>query len=201
MLADSESLKWPGFVEFDDINKRVLTYSATDKYANVAAHRAACEGNSSSSGCPPPLCELRCSAHWCRVVVTECLCAAWLARLRRKSAHGSSLCSRCANCRVYKVWNLLDYQYMFTVNDENVEETKIRCVLLLFIVVALLDRSFLPQLLFRPESVCDWLLPLARSGLRCPSEPFFRSLGRFRSIVSLTDSDCRLMLAVRASCC
>jgi len=30
-LFVSESLKWPGFVEFDDVNGKVLTYSAQDK--------------------------------------------------------------------------------------------------------------------------------------------------------------------------
>lgn len=29
-LFDSESLKWPGFVEFDDVNGKVLTYAAQD---------------------------------------------------------------------------------------------------------------------------------------------------------------------------
>ncbi|XP_064949212.1 uncharacterized protein LOC135598800 isoform X3 [Musa acuminata AAA Group] len=29
-LFESESLKWPGFVEFDDVNGKVLTYSAQD---------------------------------------------------------------------------------------------------------------------------------------------------------------------------
>lgn len=28
----AESLKWPGFVEFDDVNAKVLTYSAQDRY-------------------------------------------------------------------------------------------------------------------------------------------------------------------------
>lgn len=31
-LFESESLKWPGFVEFDDVNGKVLTYSAQDRY-------------------------------------------------------------------------------------------------------------------------------------------------------------------------
>lgn len=31
-LFQSESLKWPGFVEFDDVNGKVLTYSAHDRY-------------------------------------------------------------------------------------------------------------------------------------------------------------------------
>lgn len=31
-LFQSESLKWPGFVEFDDVNGKVLTYSAQDRY-------------------------------------------------------------------------------------------------------------------------------------------------------------------------
>ena len=32
-LFETESLKWPGFVEFDDVNGKVLTYSAEDGYA------------------------------------------------------------------------------------------------------------------------------------------------------------------------
>ena len=31
-LFESKSLKWPGFVEFDDVNGKVLTYSAQDRY-------------------------------------------------------------------------------------------------------------------------------------------------------------------------
>ncbi|XP_048421456.1 uncharacterized protein LOC103959787 isoform X3 [Pyrus x bretschneideri] len=31
-LFESESLKWPGFVEFDDVNGKVLTYSAHDRF-------------------------------------------------------------------------------------------------------------------------------------------------------------------------
>lgn len=31
-LFESESLKWPGFVEFDDVNEKVLTFSAQDRY-------------------------------------------------------------------------------------------------------------------------------------------------------------------------
>lgn len=34
-LFESESLKWPGFVEFDDVNGKVLTYSAQDRYASL----------------------------------------------------------------------------------------------------------------------------------------------------------------------
>lgn len=30
-LFTSESLKWPGFVEFDDVNGKVLTFSAQDR--------------------------------------------------------------------------------------------------------------------------------------------------------------------------
>jgi hypothetical protein len=30
-LFETESLKWPGFVEFDDVNGKVLTYSAQDR--------------------------------------------------------------------------------------------------------------------------------------------------------------------------
>ena len=31
-LFESEYLKWPEFVEFDDVNGNVLTYSAQDRY-------------------------------------------------------------------------------------------------------------------------------------------------------------------------
>eukprot|EP00947_MAST-08B_sp_MAST-8B-sp1_P005943 g5943.t1 len=34
-LFESESLRWPGFVEFDDVNGKVLTYSAKDKIYKV----------------------------------------------------------------------------------------------------------------------------------------------------------------------
>ncbi|KAL3622029.1 hypothetical protein CASFOL_034225 [Castilleja foliolosa] len=34
-LFESESLKWPGFVEFDDVNGKVLTYSAHDSIYKV----------------------------------------------------------------------------------------------------------------------------------------------------------------------
>jgi len=34
-LFESESLRWPGFVEFDDVNGKVLTYSAQDRVYKV----------------------------------------------------------------------------------------------------------------------------------------------------------------------
>ncbi|KFK38648.1 hypothetical protein AALP_AA3G142200 [Arabis alpina] len=34
-LFESESLKWPGFVEFDDVNEKVLTYSPQDSVYKV----------------------------------------------------------------------------------------------------------------------------------------------------------------------
>eukprot|EP00894_Picocystis_sp_ML_P002860 jgi/Pico_ML_1/53377/g3936.t2 len=34
-LFESESLKWPGFVEFDDVNGKVLTFSALDSIYKV----------------------------------------------------------------------------------------------------------------------------------------------------------------------
>jgi WD40 repeat protein len=34
-LFEGECLKWPGFVEFDDVNGKVLTYSANDKTYRV----------------------------------------------------------------------------------------------------------------------------------------------------------------------
>ncbi|KAL3893654.1 MAG: hypothetical protein SGPRY_014082, partial [Prymnesium sp.] len=40
-LFEAESLRWPGFVEFDDVNGKVLTYSAADQIykASAAAKR------------------------------------------------------------------------------------------------------------------------------------------------------------------
>lgn len=38
-LFETESLKWPGFVEFDDVNGKVLTYSAQDGYALEQLHK------------------------------------------------------------------------------------------------------------------------------------------------------------------
>ena len=34
-IFEEEELKWPGFVEFDDVNGKVLTYSAHDKAYRV----------------------------------------------------------------------------------------------------------------------------------------------------------------------
>ena len=34
-LFEGESLRWPGFVEFDDVNGKVLTYSATDQMYKI----------------------------------------------------------------------------------------------------------------------------------------------------------------------
>lgn len=36
-LFETESLKWPGFVEFDDVNGKVLTYSSQDGWANFSS--------------------------------------------------------------------------------------------------------------------------------------------------------------------
>lgn len=35
-LFESESLRWPGFVEFDDVNEKVLTFSAQDRYVPLS---------------------------------------------------------------------------------------------------------------------------------------------------------------------
>ncbi len=34
-LFESESLQWPGFVEFDDVNKKILTFSAVERVYKV----------------------------------------------------------------------------------------------------------------------------------------------------------------------
>ena len=36
-LFQAECLKWPGFVEFDDVNCKILTYSAVNKCAAADA--------------------------------------------------------------------------------------------------------------------------------------------------------------------
>ena len=41
-LFQAECLKWPGFVEFDDVNCKILTYSAVNRCA--AAVDADCRG-------------------------------------------------------------------------------------------------------------------------------------------------------------
>nr|GMC96611.1 UDP-N-acetylglucosamine--N-acetylmuramyl-pyrophosphoryl-undecaprenol N-acetylglucosamine transferase like [Ipomoea batatas] len=61
-LFESESLKWPGFVEFDDVNGKVLTYSAQDS--------------------------------------------------------------------IYKVFDLKNYTMLYSISDKNVQEIKIRSVIL-----------------------------------------------------------------------
>ena len=38
-IFQSESLKWPGFVEFDDVNSKVLTYSAQDRSVLTSQNR------------------------------------------------------------------------------------------------------------------------------------------------------------------
>ena len=32
ILFEKEALSWPGFVEFDDVNGKIITYSAKNKY-------------------------------------------------------------------------------------------------------------------------------------------------------------------------
>lgn len=43
-LFESESLKWPGFVEFDDVNGKVLTFSAQDRYLSRVHTALFCDG-------------------------------------------------------------------------------------------------------------------------------------------------------------
>ncbi|KMZ75707.1 hypothetical protein ZOSMA_110G00080 [Zostera marina] len=61
-LFQSESLKWPGFVKFDDVNGKVLTFSAQDS--------------------------------------------------------------------IYKVFDLKNYKLLYSISDKNVQEIKIRFVIL-----------------------------------------------------------------------
>lgn len=37
-LFEKECLKWPGFIEFDDVNCKVLTYSAVNKCGANSKH-------------------------------------------------------------------------------------------------------------------------------------------------------------------
>jgi len=64
-LFESESLRWPGFVEFDDVNGKVLTYSAANK--------------------------------------------------------------------VYKVWDLVNYNLLYSIEDEGIQEIKISPGIMLLI--------------------------------------------------------------------
>jgi hypothetical protein len=75
-LFESESLRWPGFVEFDDVNGKVLTYSASDK--------------------------------------------------------------------VYKVWDLVNYQQLYTVEDREIQEIKISPGIMLLIYNRSVCQSFVP---------------------------------------------------------
>lgn len=34
-LFEDESLRWPGFVEFDDVNSKVMTFSVDEKYVFI----------------------------------------------------------------------------------------------------------------------------------------------------------------------
>lgn len=47
----SESLKWPGFVEFDDVNRKVLTYSATDKAYKVRGPSTTAHARAGTTPC------------------------------------------------------------------------------------------------------------------------------------------------------
>eukprot|EP00030_Apusomonadida_sp_AF-17_P000937 a1775_66.p2 GENE.a1775_66~~a1775_66.p2 ORF type:complete len:451 (+),score=217.77 a1775_66:31-1353(+) len=75
-LFESESLSYPGFVEFDDVNSKVLTFSATDS--------------------------------------------------------------------VYKVWDLVNYQHLFTLQDETICEIKISPGIMLVIHNMTKNHSFIP---------------------------------------------------------
>ena len=53
-LFETESLRYPGFVEFDDVNGKVLTYSAAGTCAYTPCHASSIERVSFLP------------AHWCR---------------------------------------------------------------------------------------------------------------------------------------
>eukprot|EP00475_Leptophrys_vorax_P027977 TRINITY_DN4012_c0_g1_i1.p1 TRINITY_DN4012_c0_g1~~TRINITY_DN4012_c0_g1_i1.p1 ORF type:complete len:470 (+),score=112.87 TRINITY_DN4012_c0_g1_i1:215-1624(+) len=74
VIFASESLKWPGFVEFDDVNGKVLTFSA--------------------------------------------------------------------ETRQYKVWSLKEYNELFTLDHEEIEEIKISCGVMLLIFNKLKNKSY-----------------------------------------------------------
>jgi hypothetical protein len=74
VIFQSESLKWPGFVEFDDVNGKVLTFSAQTRH--------------------------------------------------------------------YKVWSLKEYTELFSLDDQNVEEIKISCGVMLLISKKIKNRSY-----------------------------------------------------------
>mmetsp|Transcript_5510 Transcript_5510/g.9814 ORF Transcript_5510/g.9814 Transcript_5510/m.9814 type:complete len:450 (-) Transcript_5510:4-1353(-) len=75
-LFESESLRWPGFVEFDDVNGKVLTYSARDK--------------------------------------------------------------------IYKVWDLVNYTLLYSMNDKDIQEIKISPGIMLLIYNRSPCQAFVP---------------------------------------------------------
>ena len=85
-IFESESLKWPGFVEFDSVNGKALIYAAQEGYAFF-----------SSSFFPP-------QPYW-------------------PNCH-SFMCS------IYKVFDLANYSFLYSIQAENVHDIKIRFALL-----------------------------------------------------------------------
>ena len=85
-IFESESLKWPGFVEFDSVNGKALIYAAQEGYAFF----------SSSFFSPQP--------YW-------------------PNCH-SFMCS------IYKVFDLENYSFLYSIQAANVHDIKIRFALL-----------------------------------------------------------------------
>ena len=126
-LFQNECLKWPGFVEFDDVNCKVLTYSAVDRY--TALQKATRYVHSVVHRCTEGVLlredALECSVHavgWQR----HTLC------LHKLSSGDHEL----LKCREYKVYDLKTYEPLYMLSDKDVSEVKISPGIMLVIYSA-----------------------------------------------------------------
>ena len=99
-IFPNEQICWPGFVEFDDVNGKVLTFA----HENVS------------------------------------------------ETHGNSECQTIY--RVYKIWSLVDYSFLWVLRDQFIDEVKISYGVILFAYrrKRSLRHSFLPLKLFNIEN-------------------------------------------------
>lgn len=100
-LFESESLKWPGFVEFDDVNGKVLTYSAQDRYIFVSIF----------------------AIDWVISYVWDYLFSNLLLLYY---LYVSSYVVFMLYISIYKVFDLKNYTMLYSISDKNVQEIKIR---------------------------------------------------------------------------
>ena len=111
-LFEKESLRYPGFVEFDDVNGKVLTYSV----AGVCM--SWCIRGSTDVSC----------LNECISSIVSLLFLSWPCVLCTH-AHESRPCN--SPDKVYKVWDLKNYTHLYSIADNNIYEIKISPVILL----------------------------------------------------------------------